>query len=191
MSADREALSDRSAAEGQYGCCRGCGNHRDLSYALMCDRCVRDGVPVPKIGEGHGDGVSPETLLKQIGTLDAIVSGFCKAIGEPIPQDAICAAGRLRAENEALGALINGWAGEVLNGADRSRIAHAMLDQDAVRRYIEHTNAEDDENERLREAVAEARFYVERWNLAQADDDSRRWLVQNSAASDEKEAHRG
>lgn len=36
-----------------------------------------------------------------IDTLEAIVSAFCTAIGEPIPQDAICTAARLRAENGA------------------------------------------------------------------------------------------
>lgn len=39
---------------------------------------------------------------EQIDTLEAIVSAFCAAVGEPIPQDAICAARRHREALERL-----------------------------------------------------------------------------------------
>jgi hypothetical protein len=71
---------------------------------------------------------------------------------------------RLRAEVAALAALINAWAGEVLNVADRGKIAAAMLDTDAVRRYIARVNAEDDEVDRLRaelDALKTGRAFVE------------------------------
>lgn len=43
-----------------------------------------------------------DSQARAIATLEAIVSAFCKAVGDPIPQDGICTAARLRAENEAL-----------------------------------------------------------------------------------------
>lgn len=50
----------------EFGCCRGCGEHRDLSHALMCATCVEAGVPVPKIGHGHGDGTSEADLRSAV-----------------------------------------------------------------------------------------------------------------------------
>lgn len=54
--------------------CRACGEPRDLRFALMCDRCIRTGVPIPPLGDGHGDA-TPRRLSKRCGCSDCNPGG--------------------------------------------------------------------------------------------------------------------
>lgn len=47
MTRNRDSLLRRSG-------CRACGEPLDMTYALMCTKCVVGGVPIPPHGEGKG-----------------------------------------------------------------------------------------------------------------------------------------
>lgn len=100
-------------------------------------------------GDGHPDsnGSAANRLRASVDTLEAIVSAFCRAVGEPIPQDAICAADRLRAEREHLGAMRDHWKRcNGINVAENDRLRAVLrewlaADEDAERDYTETSEA--------------------------------------------------